>query len=219
MHDKILITGGRTGIGRGIADDLGDRAVVWSRSAGVDMTDDASLREATATFLAEHGAPFAWVHSVGDFDEVPLLDADLAHYEHMLDSNLRSAFVGLRHLVPPMRDAGRGRIVFFASGGVESQTAKTRAPVYFAAKAALVSLARSLAADVAPSGITVNVISPGIIRHPHSHTESQDRMEPRVPLGRAGTVDDILGAVRLLLSDEGAYITGTNLNIDGGVSL
>jgi NAD(P)-dependent dehydrogenase (short-subunit alcohol dehydrogenase family) len=93
----------------------------------------------------------------------------------------------------------------------------TRAPVYFAAKAAVVQLARSLAAEVAPQRITVNVIAPGLIEHPHSHAESQRRMLPRVPLGRMGTVADVVGAVRYLLSPEGDYVTGQVLTIDGGL--
>jgi NAD(P)-dependent dehydrogenase (short-subunit alcohol dehydrogenase family) len=115
--------------------------------------------------------------------------------------------------------ARRGRVLMFAAAGVDVQDGKTRAPIYFAAKAALTSIARSLAVEVAPSGVTVNVISPGIIRHPDSHAESQDRMAHRVPLGRAGAVGDVLGAVELLLSERGGYITGANITVDGGVSL
>ncbi len=218
-NHRILVTGGHSGIGAGVVSGYGDRCVVWSRRSGVDLTDDESVQRATVELLESGGPPHGLVHCVGDFDEQTLLDADLAHYRHMVESNLTSAFLLMHHVVPPMRDAGGGRVIFFAAGGVESQTASTRAPVYFAAKAALVSMARSLALELAPCGITVNVVSPGIIRHDTSHRESRDRMEARVPLGRAGTVEDVIGLVRLLLSDEGSYITGTNLTVDGGLSL
>lgn len=214
-----LVTGGRSGIGAGIVDRLGDRCEVWSRRSGVDLTKPASVQSAAQRLIADRGAPFALVHCVGDFDEKPLLGSDFAHYRHMVDNNLTTAFLLIQEIVPAMQAAGLGRILFFAAGGVESQTASTRAPVYFAAKAALVAMARSLAVEVAPAGITVNVISPGIIHHPSSHRESQDRMQPRVPLGRAGTVEDVLGLVELLLDDRGSYITGTNLTVDGGLSL
>jgi 3-oxoacyl-[acyl-carrier protein] reductase len=115
--------------------------------------------------------------------------------------------------------AGGGRVVFFSAAGADAEAAKTRAPIYFAAKAALVSLSKSLAAEVASSGVTVNVVSPGIIRHADSHQASQDRMASQVPLGRCGEVADVLGAIDLLLSERGAYITGSNITIDGGLSL
>jgi len=215
----ILVVGGLAGIGAGLARELGDDCVVWSRRTGVDATDEASVQQAAAAFVSEHGAPFGLVHCVGDFAEAPLLETDSDLFHHLLENNLTSAYLVARHLVPAMVAAGRGRVIFFATAGVEDQTAKTRAPVYFAAKAALVSLARSLAKEVAPSGVTVNVVSPGIIRHETSHHESQDRMESKVPMGRPGSVDDVIPIVRLLLSEEGSYITGSNLTVDGGLSL
>ncbi len=217
--ERILVTGGGSGIGARVVAEYGDRCVVWSRRTGVDASDEDSVRTATTALLDSGTPPTALVHCVGDFDERPLLGADLAHYEHMLQSNLTSAFLLVQHVVPAMQAAGRGRVIFFAAGGVENQAAHTRAPVYFAVKSALVAMARSLAVEVAAAALTVNVISPGIIRHDTSHRESQERMESRVPLGRAGTPDDVIGLVRLLLSDKGSYITGANLTIDGGLSL
>lgn len=165
------------------------------------------------------GTPFALVHTVGDFDERPLLDSDLAFYRDMVESNLTSTFVLAREVVPVLRDAGRGRVVFFAVAGVEHGTAHVRSPIYYAAKAAVTSLARSLALEVAPSGVTVNVVSPGVIRHPTSHAESQVRVERDVPLGRGGSPEDVLGLVELLLSERGAYVTGDVWTVDGGLAL
>ncbi|MDO8348737.1 MAG: SDR family oxidoreductase, partial [Planctomycetota bacterium] len=84
-------------------------------------------------------------------------------------------------------------------------------------KAAVVQLARSLAKEVAAAQITVNVVAPGLIAHPHSHQASQRRMLPRVPIGRLGTVADVVGMVRYLLSPDGDYVTGQVLTIDGGL--
>jgi 3-oxoacyl-[acyl-carrier protein] reductase len=219
MDEPWIIAGGSGGIGAALAARHPDRAVVWSRRTGVDVTDPTSVRNALDEVERARGVPFALVHTVGDFDERPLLGSDLAFYREMVESNLTSTFVLAREVVPRMRDAGRGRVVFFAVAGVDHGTAHVRSPIYYAAKAAVTSLARSLALEVAPSGVTVNVVAPGVIRHPTSHAQSQVRVEKEVPLGRGGTPGDVLGVVELLLSDAGSYITGDVLTVDGGLAL
>lgn len=216
----MLIVGGGQGIGAAIADAFADRATVWSRRAGVDATDPASLRRAFAAFTAAHGAPFALIHCPGDFAEQPLLATDAATYRHMFASNVDSAFHVLQTVVPAMQAARRaGRVILFAAAGVDRNRAMARAPVYFAAKAAVVSMARSLAAEVAADRIAVNVIAPGLIDHPDSHRESQRRMLPRVPAGRLGTVADVTAVVRHLLSTEAEYLTGQVITVDGGLQI
>lgn len=217
--DRILVVGGRTGIGAGVVRAFPERCTQWSRRDGVDATDSRAVAGATAELLQRDGVPYALVHCVGDFEEKALLASDDALYRHLLESNVTSAFVVVRAIAPLLVAAGRGRIVLFSASGAEDRRAKPRAPVYFAVKAALVSLARSLALEVARSGVTVNVISPGIIRHAHSHTVSQDRMQARVPAGRAGTVEDVVALVRFLLSAEAHYITGAEIPVDGGLAL
>ena len=216
---KVLVLGGATGIGAGVAAALGERAVVWSRRTGVDATDPEAVGAALRAHVAEHGVPWGLVHTVGDFDERPLLASDREFYDWMLDSNLRTAFVAMRVIVPELVAARRGRAVFFSAAGAGERTAKLRAPVYFAAKAALVSLVRSLAKEIASSGVTANVISPGIIRHPTSHAASQDRMQGKVPSGRGGTVEDVVPLVLGLLGGEMGYVTGQEIAVDGGLSL
>ena len=83
----------------------------------------------------------------------------------------------------------------------------------------MLSVARSLALELGPAGITVNVISPGLILHAFSHADSQRRMLRRVPAGRLGSPDDVVGAVRFLLSDAASYVTGVDLAVDGGLRL
>jgi NAD(P)-dependent dehydrogenase (short-subunit alcohol dehydrogenase family) len=219
VNDRILVVGGSAGIGAAIAANCGAAAVVWSRRAGVDATDAAAVSSASAAFLREHGAPFGLVHTVGDFVEKPLLQTSAAEYAHLLASNLTSVLLVTQAFAPAMAAARRGRIVLFAAAGADRPRAMRRAPVYFAIKAALVQLARSLAAEMAPAGVTVNVVSPGLIQHPHSHADSQARMLPKVPLGRLGSVADVASAVQWLLSPAAGYVTGENLTIDGGLQL
>jgi NAD(P)-dependent dehydrogenase (short-subunit alcohol dehydrogenase family) len=216
--DAVLVVGGSRGIGKAVADAFGARAVVWSRSSGVDAADQASVQEAARSLLAR-GAPWALVHAVGDFAEQPLLGGDPAHFDAMVRSNLASVFHTVRAVVPAMAALRRGRVVLFAAAGAGAERGMTRAPVYFAVKAAVLQLGRSLAKEVAASGVTVNTVSPGLIFHPDSHQESQRRLQPRVPMGRLGAPGDVVGLVRWLLSDEAAYVTGAEFTVDGGLML
>jgi len=213
----ILVVGGGQGIGKAIADAWPDRTTTWTRHAGVDATDPAALRTAFAAFQAQNGAPFALIHTAGDFAEQPLLSTDRPTFDHLFASNVASAFHTVQAIVPAMVAARRGRVVLFAAAGADKDRGMLRAPVYFAAKAAVVQLARSLALEVAPAGVTVNVIAPGLIAHDHSHRQSQERLLPRVPLGRLGTPHDVLGLCAFLLGEAGNYVTGQVLTVDGGL--
>jgi NAD(P)-dependent dehydrogenase (short-subunit alcohol dehydrogenase family) len=215
--ERLLVVGGGQGIGKAIAAAWPERTTSWTRGNGVDATDPQAVRGAFATFQQQHGAPAALLHCVGDFAEQPLLATDAATWRHLFASNVDSVFHVVQAVVPAMVAAKRGRVILFAVAGVDKDRGMLRAPAYFAAKAAVVQLGRSLALETAAAGVTVNVIAPGLIHHPHSHQESQARIVKRVPLGRLGSTDDVLGMVRYLLSPATDYVTGQVLTVDGGL--
>ncbi len=215
--DHILIVGGGQGIGAAIAALWPDRTTVWTRRTGVDAADPSSLQAAFARFRQQHRTPWALVHCIGDFCERPVLGTDLATFRHLFTSNLDTAFHTVQTVVPAMVTEKRGRVILFAAAGVDKDRGLRRAPMYFAAKAALVQMARSLALEVAAAGVTVNVIAPGLIHHAESHQQSQQRLVAKVPLGRVGNVADVTELVRYLLSDAASYVTGQVLTVDGGL--
>ncbi len=213
----IWIAGATRGIGRALADRLegesGYRVLRLGRSLGLDVFDEDRL----LALLAQEGTPFGLVHCIGDFEEAALLSTSPAAWQRLLTSNVESFLTVVRVLAPAMAEKGEGRILAFGAAGLDR--GKLRAPAYFACKAALRSLVSSLARELGSRGIAVNLVSPGLIRHADSATELEARLERSVPLGRSGTLSDLLPLLEFLLGDRASYLTGQNFVVDGGLSL
>ncbi len=131
--------------------------------------------------------------------------------------NLRSPLELLQALVPPMADRGWGRVVTI--GSVQQERPHPKMLVYAGAKAAQLNWAWNLARQVGGRGVTVNNLAPGAILTARNRTQMATEGEAlvqRIPAGRLGTPDDLVGAALLLCSDAGAYINGANLYVDGG---
>lgn len=222
---EVWVVGGSRGIGRALSESLARsyRVRALTRSSGHDFAD----AETAARLVREHGAPWAWVHTPGDFFEKALLETGDDEWHALFESNLYSFVRSARSILPAMAASGGeerggargGRVVAFGVAGLSVPTAKRLGPAYFAVKAALLQCVRSLASEFAGAGVCVNMLSPGAIVHEDSHAASQERVAPKIPAGRLGAPQDFVGLVEFLLSDASSYVTGQEICVDGGLAL
>lgn len=237
MNGCALVTGGGRGIGAATAralaadgwkvavnyrsDQAAAEAVVASLPTdGVAIRGDVSdPKAADAIFTAAEealGAPvLVLVNNAGvtaDNLSPSLSDDD---WDRVVDTNLSGAFRLTRRALRPMLRARFGRIVNVAS--VVGQKANPGQANYAAAKAGLVGMTKTVAAEVARRGITVNAVAPGFIATEMTAELSNGYLD-HVPARRAGTPEEVAACVRFLVSEDAAYVTGTTLTVDGGLS-
>lgn len=149
-----------------------------------------------------------------------MLELETAEWRLEQEVNLTGPFLAMRFLLPAMLERGSGSIINIAS--MSGLRAQPDAPAYQAAKAGLRWLTKNAAMTYAPYGIRVNTINPGIIA-----TEAQSRMPSkrerwfydRIPMGRRGSPPDVAWAAAYLASDESSYVTGIDLQVDGGYEI
>lgn len=224
---RALVTGSSSGIGLAIAarllDDgwqvVGfDRADaplaprVAFRPVAVDLTDTA----ATGAAAHEAGTPDALIHAAGVL-RVGALGALAPDGGLMWRLHVDAISEIADIVVPAMRTAGRGRVVLIGSRVARGMAGRSQ---YAATKAALVALARSWAAEVVASGVTVNVVSPAATATAMLDDPARQAAAPRLPpLGRLIRPQEIAALVAFLLSDDAAAITGQEIGICGGASL
>jgi 2-hydroxycyclohexanecarboxyl-CoA dehydrogenase len=245
MRRVALVTGGASGIGLGIAQQLvadghpvavldrnaegAQAAAEELRSAGAeavgidcDVTDRDAVHAAVERARAELGPVTILVTSAGIEAFDPLLEISASRWDEIIAVNLTGTFTCVQAVVPDMLEAGWGRIIT-----ISSQSAQSGAPNmahYSASKGGVIALTKALAVDLARQGITVNTIAPSLVDTPMARAAEAagdfigvDVVGPMVPLGRAGTPGDIAAAASYLYSDSGSYITGQLLGVNGGM--
>ena len=238
---RVVITGASRGLGRLLAhafSNAGARVALVARTETDLKTvaaelpgpaivcpgevTDAEFNEAVAdAAVAEWGGVDVWISNAGIS---PVFagprDTDPDSWRRVLEVNLPGAFLGARAAARVM-GAG-GRLIF--TGSVLGERPRAGLAAYSASKAGLVGLAKGLALDLAPAGITVNVVAPGWFDSPlaepwKNHPELGAAVLDHTAQGRWGAAADLAGAYQFLASDASAFVTGTVLNVDGGYLL
>ncbi len=239
----VLVTGGGGGLGsamaRGVAAagaavavadssaETAERVAEAVRAAGgraqatvVDVTDAASVGRMVDEVTAGLGPIDGLVNSAGVTRRVPAVDFPLRDWERILAVNLTGTFLCCQAVGARMIARGRGRIVNVAS--IAGRIGLPGTIAYLASKGGVVMLTRGLAVEWASRGVQVNAIAPSWFATDMGHLvdlepEYRDRIMRRVPMGRMGRPDELVGATVFLLSDAASMVTGHILAVDGGV--
>ncbi|HEX8754302.1 MAG TPA: SDR family NAD(P)-dependent oxidoreductase [Solirubrobacterales bacterium] len=243
MERAGLVTGAAGGIGRAIALALagdGWAVAACDRDEGVEATAEAirerggaalglvwdvrdaeAAREAHRRAAAELGSVDAVVANAAVVDRIaPAERIGEEDWRGELEVNLTGAFLSLRPAIAAMRERRRGRLVVISSTAATDGLAGQAA--YGAAKAGLLGLVRTLALELAPTGVTVNAVLPGMVETEKvaaMPAEIRERALARVPAGRFATPEEVAAVVAFLCSDAAAYVTGAWLPVDGGIGL
>jgi len=237
-----LVTGAQQGIGRAIAlalaregadvgvnylDDRGaaDKVVQEVRGAGrrtvlvqADVAQPASAQAMVEQVVGELGGIDVLVNNAGVYPRVPLLEMRESDWDLVLDVNLKGGFFCAQAAARAMIAAGRrGSIVNMASQAIRGAV---RGVHYSASKGGVVAMTRAMALELAPHGIRVNAIAPGLTdtaQPRYGNTEAELAvMASAVPLGRMAQPADIAGIAVFLASDEAGHVTGQTLHVNGG---
>ncbi len=185
-----------------------------------DISDGAALAAAVERVAEEQGRLDILVNNAGITKDGLLLRMSDEQFDQVISTNLRSVFIACRTALRPMMRGKFGRIVNI--GSVAGLVGNAGQANYAAAKAGVIGLTRTIAKEMAPKGITANVVAPGFIETDMTDGLPQvvkDSVQKITPAGRFGQPEEIAAAVAYLTSDEAGYVNGQVLAVDGGMTM
>ena len=235
---RVLITGSTQGIGKALAASF----VKEGYHVCVHCAEDIEKAENVRNEIGAHQAVVCDFSNMDEVNELYqktgavdclILNASVQYkelwqditdetFDKQFDVNVRSTLKLIQAYYPAMKEKGFGRIVTI--GSVNQYRNHPELSLYSATKCAVMKLVQVIAKQVAPFGVTVNNVAPGAIATPRNESvyndeEKRKAVESVIPMGRFGMPEDCVGAVLMLCSEQGAYITGTDIVIDGGMRL
>jgi len=245
LKDRVaIITGGARGIGKKISQTfLKEGASVYifdvneeegARTVGelqpaydgkviffkVDITDEKSVEQSIEKIIEAEGRIDILVNNAGITRDNLILRMSLEDWKKVIDINLTGAFICSKHTVKYMVKNRSGKIINISSiVGVHGNAGQSN---YSSSKAGIIGLTKTLARELAGRNILVNAIAPGYIETEMTKKLSdkiKEKLMEQIPAGRLGSVDDVAKTALFLASDDSNYITGTVINLDGGMGI
>ncbi len=240
MKDKIiLVTGANRGIGFDILTKLisiGYTVIGTSRSSSgveiinsaiknnngegmlMDVTDQQSISNVTDAIKEKYGVLFGLINNAGITKDNLLMRMSDDEWSSVIDTNLTSLFRVTKSVIRDMMKKKEGRIINI--GSIVGMTGNAGQSNYSASKSGLIGFTKSLARELASRNINVNSVSPGFINTDMTKALSNEQIEnlsKNIPLGRVANPQEVSGVVAFLLSDDSSYVTGENINVNGGL--
>jgi len=233
-----LVTGSSRGIGAATA--LMLAADGWPVRVNY-RADEAGAKEVVAQIEAAGGTATLWQGDIADGDDIvrmtepgddgPVLvlvnnagvrmdnlspQLEDEQWQTVIDTNLTATFRATRAVLPKMMRARFGRVINVASvAGIRANPGQAN---YSASKAGVIGFTRTVAAEVARRGVTVNAVAPGLIETAFTEDVMEGDMAKAIPARRVGTPEEVAACIRFLASPQASYVTGTTLTVDGGLS-
>jgi len=240
MKDKIiLITGANRGIGHNILKKIsnnGYTVIGTSRSESglenisntlentngegmiMDVTNQESIDQAVSNIKEKYGVIYGLVNNAGITKDNLLMRMTDKEWSSVIDTNLTSLYRVTKSVVKDMMKARIGRIINI--GSIVGLMGNAGQSNYSATKAGLLGFTKSLARELSSRNINVNSVSPGFIETDMTKALSSDQIDAltkNIPLGRIASPEEVSNVINFLLSDESSYITGENINVNGGL--
>ena len=213
---SVALAGRRVDALNELSESLGERCHI----VVADLADPSALEDLPHRAIDALGGVDILVNNAGLTRDGLALRMKDDEWHQVLDVNLSAVFKLSRACLRGMMKARWGRIITISS--VVGFTGNAGQVNYTASKAGLIGLSKSLAAEVAARGITVNCVAPGFIASPMTDSipeAARERVLAQIPIGRVGQADEVAGAVLYLASSQAAYVTGETLHVNGGLAM